>query len=133
MKILSCVLINCLFMLSSTFSSSVYITSKGASINKSALLSCMDKNTCNFGAIKLSSNCVPFNISGKYNTSLNTSEYIEIIQSNLQSNDLPAWYYILFHCRTNVIVWKNYWPLFDEISYKSLPDKCKELLNGNIK
>jgi hypothetical protein len=55
-----------------------------------------------------------------------------MIQSNLQSNDLPTWYYILCHCRTHVIIGKNYWSLFDEISYESLPDKCKKLLSRNI-
>ena len=46
MKILSCVLINCLFMLSNTFGSGVYITPNCASVNRDAVLSCIDKNTC---------------------------------------------------------------------------------------
>ena len=55
-----------------------------------------------------------------------------MIDFNLASKKLFKWYYILDLCRSFYVLDKNYYTLFDEISYESLPDKCKKLLSRNI-
>ena len=138
MKILLRVFTTCIFIVSNTFCSDVFVPQNSTIIHNfvslySASLCCMDKNTCNFSTIRLSLNCAPFSIPSKYNTILSTSEYIRMIQSNLLSNELSVWYYIFCCCRSHVIIEKNYWALSNKISYERLPDNCKKLLNGNIK
>ena len=136
-SILLSALVNYAFIISSSSCSDVFLMSNNTNVYDfaslySASLHCMDKNTYNFGIINLSSNCKPFFIPSKYNTILDTYEYIKMIQSNLQLNDLPTWYSILCRCRTRVIIGKCYLSLFNEVSYESLPDNCKKLLSGNI-
>ena len=137
MKILLRVFTTCIFIVSNTFCSDVFVPQNSTIIHNfvslySASLCCMNKNTCNFSTIRLSSNCAPFSIPSKYNTILSTSEYIRMIQSNLLSNELSVWYYIFCCCRSHVIIEKNYWALSNKISYERLPDNCKKLLSENI-
>jgi len=130
MNILSCVLVNCIFTLSSAFCSDVFITQNGNSINKSAISYCINNDNVAFlgGAL----NWPTFNIPEEYNISSGFHEYIMKTNLDSISEQLPLWYSILGYCKLFFILNESYSSFLSDISYDNLPIKCKKLLSRNI-
>ena len=131
MKIL-CVFVPCLYILSSAFCSDMFVTPNGTNIHKSAISYCMCRNTGAF----LRDECLLkiSNFPNKYSALINFPEHITTIDLNsTYIDDTSTWYFTLGLCRSFVIMHEFTCILFDKILYERLPDKCKKLLNGNIK
>ena len=131
-NVLSCILVNCVFVLSSTFCSDMFITKNGTNINNSILSRCISENMQRFGYNTSVFDKSHIGFLKKNNISISYCEYIRIINSSFNSEELFKWYYISDLCKSFFVLDKNYCVLFDEVSYESLPNSCKKLLSGNI-
>ena len=131
MKIL-CVFVPCLYILSSAFCSDMFVSPNGTNVHNSALLYCTSKNMQRFGYSTSVFDKPYIEFWKRNNISISYTEYMKMIDFNLASKKLFKWYYILNLCRSFYVLDKNYYTLFDEISYERLPDNCKKLLSENI-
>ena len=131
MNILSCVLVNCILMLSSAFCSDVFITQSGTSINKSAISYCMDKS---IGAFWIENSILKLsNLPNNYNKLVSFPRHIKTTDFKSVPNELSRWYFSIGLCKSFLILHETICTLHDEISYEELPNECKKLLSRNIK
>ena len=100
----------------------------------SVMLFCMNRNTWQLWKSHLK--WPYFTLSEKYESNEWTNEWIytklKKIDLNSISEDLPRWYYIIGKSRNMFVAHKNYYSYFDIVSYKDLPNICKQLLSENI-
>ena len=94
------------------------------------MIFCMNRNTCQFWDLHLK--WPYFILPEKYNIHEWIYTYIKKIDLESISEDLPRWYSIIGKCRNMFVIHKQYPSYFNTVSYKDLPNTCKNLLSSNI-